>query len=69
MLRWFLECIALDAYDWVMIPNIWTMGYFTKSFTSRPYITSSNYLNKMSNYKIDKKMWDDLYHQFLNKHS
>jgi deoxyribodipyrimidine photolyase-related protein len=59
---WFMENIALDAYDWVMIPNIYSMGYFNKNYTSKPYISSSNYLNKMSNYKISNS-WTSLYHK------
>ena len=36
----------------------------------KPYVSSSNYIINMSNYKkgdwADK--WDDLYHNFLKKH-
>ncbi len=45
ILRWFLETIALDSYEWVMVSNIWTMGYFTKEYTAKPYFSSSNYIN------------------------
>ena len=58
---WFMENIALDAYTWVMIPNIYSMGYFNKNYTSKPYISSSNYLKNMSNYKISDN-WTKLYH-------
>lgn len=63
--KWFLEVIALDAYEWVMVSNIWTMGYYTKRFTSKPYYLSSNYLNKMSNYVIEPE-WDVMYRKFVN---
>jgi len=67
ILRWFQETIALDSYEWVMVSNIWTMGYFTKSFTTRPYISSGNYIKKMSSYKNnteDFKKFDKLYKDF-----
>lgn len=51
---WFMEHIALDAYDWVMVPNIYAMGYFNKGYTSKSYISSSNYLRKMSDYSISE---------------
>lgn len=37
---------------------------------SKPYISSSNYILKMSNYKTDghwEKVWDSLYYDFVNK--
>lgn len=69
ILRWFLETIALDSYDWVMVSNIWTMGYFTKEYTSKPYFSSGNYIKKMSNYtnKEDFSKFDKLYKDFLKK--
>jgi deoxyribodipyrimidine photolyase-related protein len=67
--RWFQEVIALDSYEWVMVSNIWTMGYFTKNFTSKPYFVSSNYIKKMSDFnnKDDFKKLDEMYHKFLDK--
>lgn len=62
--KWFQEVISLDSYEWVMVSNIWTMGYYTKRFTSKPYYFSSNYLNKMSDYKIEPE-WDKKYKKFL----
>lgn len=55
--KWFMEVVSIDAYDWVMIPNIYSMGYFSSIGMKRPYLSSSNYLLKMSNYKKDGK-WD-----------
>lgn len=67
---WFMEMIAMDAYEWVMIPNIYCMGYYYPLAMSRPYISSSNYILNMSNYKkgpwCDK--WDTLFHTFIQKH-
>ena len=36
----------------------------------RPYISSSNYIKKMSNYTNGDwtNKWNDLYKQFINKH-
>lgn len=66
ILRWFQETIALDSYEWVMVSNIWTMGYFTKTYTTRPYISSGNYIKKMSSYRNpeDFKKFDKLYRDF-----
>ncbi len=41
----------IDAYDWVMIPNVYGMGqYADPRMTTKPYIASSNYILGMSNY-------------------
>jgi deoxyribodipyrimidine photolyase-related protein len=64
--KWFMEVVSIDAYDWVMIPNIYSMGYFSSIGMKRPYLSSSNYLLKMSNYKKDGK-WDiDWTNKFRN---
>jgi deoxyribodipyrimidine photolyase-related protein len=65
-IKWFMECIAIDAYDWVMQSNILCMGYFSNKFMSKPYFTTSNYLKKMSNYKIEP-LWDEQYRKFVEK--
>jgi deoxyribodipyrimidine photolyase-related protein len=69
--KWFME-FSIDSYEWVMMQNVLDMVFFsTGGETSRkPYITSSNYILKMSNY--DKNdwapEWDELYNKFLKKH-
>lgn len=66
--RWFMEVVSMDAYSWVMISNIFAMGYFYPKVMSKPYISTSNYVVKMTNYKKDghwDKVWDGLYHKFL----
>jgi deoxyribodipyrimidine photolyase-related protein len=66
--KWFMEVISIDAYDWVMISNIYSMGYFSKIGMKRPYLSSSNYLLKMSNYKKDDKWnneWNNLFRSFV----
>ncbi len=49
--KWFMEYF-IDAYDWVMVPNVYGMGLFADGgeTATKPYISSSNYINKMSNY-------------------
>lgn len=50
--RWFME-FSIDSYEWVMYQNVYDMGFFvTGGLTMRkPYVTSSNYILKMSDYK------------------
>ncbi|MGA0838272.1 MAG: cryptochrome/photolyase family protein [Pseudomonadales bacterium] len=49
--RWFME-MFVDAYDWVMVPNVFGMGLTSDGgiFTTKPYICGSNYLRKMGDY-------------------
>ena len=70
--NWFMICF-IDSYEWVMVPNIFGMSQYSLtniSMMTRPYISSSNYIKKMSNYKkeIWFKLWDKLYWNFINKH-
>ena len=68
--KWFME-LFIDAYDWVMVPNIYGMSQFADGglMSSKPYISSSNYLIKMSNYEKGdwQKTWDGLFWRFMNK--
>ena len=63
---------TIDAYDWVMIPNVYGMSQYSDggNIMTRPYFSSSNYILKMSDYKKDKwcKIWDSLYYNFINTH-
>jgi deoxyribodipyrimidine photolyase-related protein len=66
--KWFMEVVSIDAYDWVMISNIYSMGYFAPIGMKRPYLSSSNYILKMSNYKKDGKWdieWTNLFRNFV----
>ncbi len=69
--RWFME-LFIDAYDWVMVPNVYGMSQFADGggFATKPYLSGSNYLQKMSNYpKGDwQTTWDALFWRFLDKH-
>jgi len=69
--KWFME-FSTDSYDWVMIGNVYSMGlYADGGITMRkPYISSSNYIIKMSGKRYTKsdkwcEIWDQLYHLFL----
>ena len=68
--RIFMEW-TIDAYDWVMVPNIFGMSQFaTPIMMNRPYFSSYNYLLKMSNYKNAEwcEIWKALYYSFISKH-
>jgi len=62
----------VDAYDWVMVPNVYGMGLNSdnNTFATKPYICGSNYWLKMSDYK--KGDWcnvvDGLYWRFVERH-
>ncbi|MGD8427236.1 MAG: cryptochrome/photolyase family protein [Balneolaceae bacterium] len=49
--RWFWLAYA-DAYEWVVLPNVLGMSTFADGgvLASKPYVSSGNYINKMSNY-------------------
>lgn len=68
--RWFME-LFIDAYDWVMVPNVYGMSQFADGglFATKPYISGSNYIMKMSNYKKGnwQKTWDGLFWRFIHK--
>jgi len=68
--KWFME-FSIDSYEWVMCQNVKDMVFFVSGgiTTRKPYITSSNYILKMSNYNKDKwsEKWDTLYRLFLTK--
>jgi deoxyribodipyrimidine photolyase-related protein len=69
--RWFME-FSVDSYEWVMHQNVLDMVFFvTDGKTSRkPYISSSNYIRRMSDYKKGQwsVTWDTMYRTFIQKH-
>ena len=77
--RWFME-MYVDAYDWVMVPNVYGMTQFADGglMTTKPYISGSNYLLKMSDYKKAVSgtdpaeswtaIWDGLFWRFMHVH-
>ena len=70
--RWFME-LFVDAYDWVMVPNVYGMSQYADGglMTTKPYISGSNYVLKMSNFKKGPwcAVWDALYWRFVDRHS
>jgi len=78
---WFISIVSIDAYEWVMEPNVYGMGLHSVGtlMMNRPYFSSSNYIQKMSQYKptsgpkiklgSDEYSWneifDALYYSFI----
>ena len=58
--RWFSE-LFIDSYDWVMVPNVYGMSQYADggSMVTKPYISSSNYVRKMSD--VPKGPWEDVW--------
>ena len=79
--EWYLEVYA-DAYEWVEAPNVIGMSQFADGgiIASKPYISSGNYIHKMSDYcgscayRVQDKTGPDacpfnlLYWHFLDRH-
>lgn len=69
--KWFME-MYIDSYDWVMVPNVYGMTQFADGglMSTKPYISGSNYLHKMSNYPKGpwSEVWDALFWNFIDKH-
>jgi deoxyribodipyrimidine photolyase-related protein len=78
---WYLAVYA-DAYEWVEAPNVIGMSQFADNgiIASKPYISSGNYIHKMSDYcgscayRVRDKTGPDacpfnlLYWHFLDRH-
>ena len=68
---WFME-LFVDAYDWVMVPNVYGMSQFADGgiFTTKPYLSGSNYVRKMSDYRKGPwcEVWDGLFWSFIHRH-
>ena len=72
MYKWFLE-FSIDAYPWVMLSNI-SMASFCDGgkFFTKPYVSGSNYILKMSDYKADghwDRVWNAMYFSFFRRHA
>jgi deoxyribodipyrimidine photolyase-related protein len=68
--QWFME-LFIDAYDWVMVPNVYGMSQFADGglMATKPYISGSSYILKMSNYRKGDwtAVWDALFWNFMNR--
>jgi len=69
--EWFME-MFIDAYDWVMVPNVYAMSQFAAGadITTKPYVSGSNYLRKMSDLPAGEwtSHWDGLYWTYVEDH-
>jgi deoxyribodipyrimidine photolyase-related protein len=70
--QWFME-LFIDAYDWVMVPNVYGMSQHADGglMTTKPYISGSSYVLKMSDFKRGPwcAVWDALYWRFIDRHA
>jgi len=68
---WFMTQF-IDSYDWVMVPNVYIVTQFTipNLMTTKPYISGSNYIKKMSNFKDGPwtDIWDALFWSYIIEH-
>lgn len=75
---WFMT-MYVDAYEWVMVPNVIGMSQYADGgidnagFASKPYISGSNYLQKMGRWwptteLAKQSAWTGLYWAFLARH-
>jgi deoxyribodipyrimidine photolyase-related protein len=69
--QWFME-LFIDGYDWVMVPNVYGMSQYADGglMSTKPYISSSNYLRKMSDFDPGpwQEIWDALFWRFMHVH-
>ena len=69
--EWFMSQF-IDAYDWVMVPNVYAMSQFADggAITTKPYLCGSAYIRKMSNFANGTwtEVWDGLYWRFVDRH-
>ena len=82
VLRWYTE-MYLDAYDWVMVPNVLGMILFADGgfFATKPYAAGAAYQDKMGNHcascRFDPKKkegpdacpFHSLYWNFFGRHA
>ena len=68
---WFMQNFV-DAYDWVMVANVFGMSQFADGgkIVTKPYFSGSNYILKMSDYSKGDwtEIWDGLFWRFVEKH-
>lgn len=63
---------TIDAYEWVMIPNVFGMALYADGgrMMTRPYFSSSSYVKRMSNYGPGnwEEDWNAVYYDFISQH-
>lgn len=72
---WF-SSMYVDAYEWVMIPNVFGMSQYADGgfIATKPYISGGNYLQKMGKWwpnadEAKNSEFTSLYWKFIKKHS
>ncbi|MEJ5329669.1 MAG: cryptochrome/photolyase family protein [Desulfobaccales bacterium] len=69
--RWFME-LFIDAYDWVMVPNVFGMSQFADGgrMMTKPYFSGSHYLLRLSDFPPGPwcEVWDGLFWDFVAAH-
>lgn len=61
----------VDAYDWVMVPNVYGMSqHASPLITTKPYFCGSRYLRSMSHYPVGAwvEAWDTLFWEWVRRH-
>ncbi len=70
--QWFMT-MFVDAYDWVMVPNVFSMSQHADGglITTKPYFSGSSYLRKMGYDQTGEwcEIWDGLYWRWIDKNS
>lgn len=68
--RYFMT-YYIDAYDWVMVPNVYGMSQYADGglMVTKPYISSAAYLDKQGYNRKESwgEIWDAMYWRFLDK--
>ncbi|MDF2047802.1 cryptochrome/photolyase family protein [Microbacterium sp. Kw_RZR3] len=71
---WFLA-LFVDAYDWVMVPNVMGMSQFADGgfVATKPYVSGGAYLQKMGSWwpsaqDAKDSVFTDAYWEFLERH-
>jgi deoxyribodipyrimidine photolyase-related protein len=71
---WF-SSMYVDAYEWVMVPNVQGMSQYADGgvIATKPYISGGNYLQKMGSWwhsleEAKASEYNTLYWKFLNTH-
>ena len=69
VIQWFSQVVSMDAYPWVMYSNIASMGFYDTRFMQKPYVSTSAYLLKMTNYPKGpwQEIWTALFYTFLHE--
>lgn len=71
---WFLA-LFVDAYDWVMVPNVMGMSQFADGgfVATKPYVSGGAYLQRMGSWwpsaqEAKDSVFTDAYWEFLERH-